>query len=204
MGKIILSVFFCILFPAYAIAEVNLEASKSADTFLRAVRIIELTEGKQMLADVTWGLDNDFPVFTESSTLFETMFNTDDPGVSGYKRVLEVKGISKASTQLFKKYLLIAYKDRISQNWKVFSLREIADAEYEAQESAKMLNETRFTTKSVNYRGYGYWLMMAGKIRQAYDAFKQASESNRINPSKYSTQEEFDVFVKQVGKMLSP
>src|SRR3989442_5364168 len=104
-----------LLMPAVCFGEVDTNASKAADTYLKALKLLSIAEGKALLAETDWGVDIKYPVFTEAITLFEGMFATDIPGVNGYKRLVELKAISKAGTPLIQRYILIVFKDKSSQ-----------------------------------------------------------------------------------------
>ena len=200
-------------------------ASKAADTFLTGVKLMELPEGKQMLAETIWeDLDRRrYPVFTDASTLFEGMFSTDIPGLQGYKRLIELKALSEAGIPLVKRYILIAYKDNTSGKWKVLEFREAEDLDHEARAAGKRaagenpgtreFPDLHLTPDQFTYRDYGYWSLLAGKISQAKAAYQKASELNRQNPQdqrtdslvpgfyKKYTQSYFDFFLHRIGKI---
>ena len=179
-------------------------ASKLADTFLTGVKLIDMPEGKKMLTDTVWNdPDGDeYPLLTEASTLFEGMFSTDVSDLQGYKRLVEVKGMSKSGTPLVKRYILVAYKDINSGKWKVLHFSEAADLEHEADEacsraanpegyykritpnaSPEMLKVINRLPRQFAYRDCGRWSEMAGKILRARAAYLKASELNRLNPA---------------------
>ncbi len=69
------------------------EAKASTDAYLRAIRIVEVPDGKAELARHGWeGVFPQFapkqlPVIKETTTLFEGVFDTDVPNIKGYKRL---------------------------------------------------------------------------------------------------------------------
>jgi len=223
------AVMLCV---AICYGQVDPAASQTADTFLKGVKIIDLSEGKKMLYETEWNdPDGDeFPVLTEASTLFEGMFSTDVSGVQGYKRLVEVRGMSNAGTPLVGRYILVAYKDMVSGKWKVLHFRKSADLEYEANaacsraENPEEYDKKRFPTSNPEilkklrpkaqfaYRDCGYWSELAGKIRQARAAYLKASDSNRLDPadkeeskffpgfSKKYTQDYFDFFLRRIDE----
>lgn len=106
------------------------QASKAADTFLSAVKIIELPEGKKMLVQEAWNWEGQpahYPVYSEAKTLFEGMFSTDVPEIVGYKRLVELKVLTESGGITVKHYMLISYKDKSLGTWKVLTFREAAE-----------------------------------------------------------------------------
>lgn len=206
------------------------EAQKMADTFLNGVKLIDLPEGKKMLNETIWNAPDkqEYPVFTEASTLFEGMFSTEVSTIKGYKRLVEMKGVSKAGTPLVKRYILVAYKDILSAKWKVLQFRESADLEYEANAACTsaadpddFAKETLRTTdpdilKAVRplpqfaYLRCGYWSELAGRIGRARAAYLKASDLNKLRPADKEgsgyfralnskyTQDYFDFFVRRI------
>lgn len=185
--------FILLLLPTFVFAEVDALAVKSADTFLKGVKLIQLPEGKKMIADTAWRSSKSYPVYTEASTLFEDMFQTDNPSIKGFKRLMEIKVVSKGGTPLLKQYILIAYKDPITNLWKIYDFRESEDTEHEAQSACKnpgtlsALEQEVFNgakklglpiTPDVerHYHNCGYWSTMSGNLFQAKGAFMKGSE----------------------------
>jgi hypothetical protein len=168
------------------------------------MKIIDLPEGKQMLSETEWGKPayNNYPVFTEASTLFEGIFPTDIVGIQGYKRLIQLKSVSKAGTPLLERYILILYKDKKSQKWKVIGFTTGTDVEYWVQHAAKRLGDTRFLPDQYNYRLYGYNLLLAGRINNAKEAFQTASQLNKQNPDSRSQQSDFDIYLEIISSII--
>jgi hypothetical protein len=124
-----------------------------------------------------WQHSKTYPVFTEVSTEYEGMFSTGVTGVTGYRRLITMKAVSKAGTPLIKKYILVMYKDKVSQKWKVLDLSEGTDLELEAS-SACNLERNNYIDLKYRYRQCGYWSLMAGKIEQAKSSFNMALTIN--------------------------
>jgi tetratricopeptide (TPR) repeat protein len=204
----------CFLLPGICFSQVDPSASKVADKYLNAIKLIDLPEGQKMLSETGWEKPafNEIPVFTEVSTLFEGMFSTDIAGIQGYKRLIQMKAVSVAGTPLLKRYLLICYKDKRSQKWKVLGFNEGTDIEYWVQKEKQNLNDTEFLPRhpsgksffQYNYRRYGYELLRAGKIDQAMEAFQKASQLNKLNPDPDSAvkQNDFDVFIEITNSII--
>ena len=108
----------------------------------------------------------------EDTTVFEKLFDTDIPGVQGYKRLVEMTAVSEARTPLLVRYLMIAYKDQQHQ------AMEGAVHRYRALriDIDKMVteigNDLRTPTHSEQfiYSYYGFWLLMAGRLKEAKQA----------------------------------
>src|SRR5450759_600324 len=107
MKRTLLAVVSAVMLcTAICSGQIDPAASKMADTFLQGVKLIDMPEGKKMLDDTRWSDPNmdvkEYPAVTEAPTLFEGMFSTDVPDVQGYKRLVELKGMSKAGVPLVK------------------------------------------------------------------------------------------------------
>ncbi len=200
-----MSILICLLLllPTVVFAEADALAVKSADTFLKGVKLIQLPEGKKMIADTAWKSLGSYPVFTEASILFEDMFQTDVQNIKGFKRLMEIKVVSKGSTPLLKQYLLVSYKNPNTNQWKVFGFREATDSEFEMQAACKdpttpteieqKLFGSKFNSKvKYKYRRCGYWSSLAGKLNQAKEAYAKASELNKQDTEDKKPQNEFD------------
>jgi len=166
-------------------------ASKAADKFLNGVKIAALPEGKSLLAGTQWitGLADhgkDFyerPLFTESTTLYEGLFDTDISSVKGYKRLVELKALSEAGTPLSVRCLLIGYKDGTTLNWKILGAScgtgegSGTDVEGNVQGFSARLQGTKYSSALNNYLSYGVWLLKAGKINDAMRALEAATRA---------------------------
>src|SRR4030042_4591318 len=172
--KILISICIALCLQSICFGEADNGASKDADTFRSGIKLIELSEGKQMLRDTAWFPESKYPVFTEVTTLFEGMFPTDNPKIQGYKRLIEVKAVSEAKTPLMQKYLLISYKDRNSNRWKVFEFRESYDTEHGAQEMCSHGTAGQCA----------YWSALAGKLSQALESEIKDVEIEDKKPEK--------------------
>jgi hypothetical protein len=179
-------------------------AKQAAETYLKAVKMLQLPEGKALFATVSWKDADRIPTITESTVLFEGMFPTDCPDVLGYKQMLKIRGISLDEVGFVKLFMLVAYQDRLNKAWKVYDFREAVDAEFEAEAARTITlgSNPSMTTEGIHYRHYGYWLMLAGKVTQAQKAFRTAHRENTKNPSIYIPQAEFDQETSITEKIL--
>ena len=144
------------------------------------MKLADLPEGKEMLSGVQWitgEADNgknfyERPKFTEVTTLFEKLFDTDIPNVRGYKRLLEMKAVSEAGTPLLVRYIMIAFKDQRTKQWKVLDTGTDDSVDIESQVAffGRRLQDTQFTSEQKNYLNYGHWLLLAGRVREARQA----------------------------------
>lgn len=204
MAKSLITIFsICFLVPGICFSQIDPSPSKVADKYLNAIKIIDLPEGKQRLSETEWGKPayNNYPVFTEASTLFEGIFSTDIVGIQGYKRLIQLKAVSKAGTPLLERYILILYKDKKSQKWKVIGFTTGTDVEYWVRDTAERLGDTRFLPDQYNYRLYAYHLLIAGRINDAKEAFQKASHLNKQNPDPRSQQSDFDIFLEIISNI---
>jgi hypothetical protein len=179
--------------------DVDKNASKVADAYLAAVKIAELPEGKQVLARVTWDWSgqSDYPSYSEVKTLFEGMFPTDTDNVFGYKRLVELRALTESGAISVKHYILIAYRDATSGVWKVLVFRGAEDLDHEAlaaqpkpvgnncvdastvEHFAPVQLPDLAVPCQIEYKKYGYWSLLAGKINQAKEALQEASDLNK-------------------------
>ena len=162
---LIMSLMLFVSISTSTFGEDNKQADAAVRGFLDAVNIIDLPEGKEILAKYTWDIEEiTYPEIISYKKIYGATFKTDELGINGYKQLLSMKVASKAGTELNKKYIALCYKDKISGLWKVFEFLESGnDAAYESMEAEKSLGDTKYVKAQYNYRRYGYWLMMAGK-----------------------------------------
>lgn len=191
----------------YAGTDIDTQASSTANLFIEGVKISELKEGKQMLANTSWGKIEEIPELINCEKIYEGMFQTDIPGISGYKQLLRIKAQSEAGTELTKKYMLIVYKDRLSETWKVFQFRESVDTSEYQIFFKKRLGNTRPAVglpikDQFNYKNYGYWLIMDGMLSAAKSAFLKASELNKIDPAPDFNQNECYEYIEIINRII--
>ena len=159
-------------------------AREATDSFLNGLKLAELPEGKQMLLETQWitgaaDYGENFyhrPRFTEVTSLFEKLFDTDVPGVQGYKRLLDMKAVSEARTPLLTRYFMVAFKDRHANKWKVLETgtEEDADVDRQVMYFGQRLHKTEFDPELDNYLNYGRWLLVAGRTKEARQALVTA------------------------------
>src|ERR1035438_7193125 len=153
-------------------------AREATDKFLSGVKLAELPEGRQLLSETQWitgeadhGKNFYFrPRFTEVTSLFEKLFDTDVPGVQGYERLLDMKAVSEAGTPLLTRYFMIAFKDRRTNKWKVLGTYESLDVDREVASAGQRLHETAMISEQQNYLSYVKWLLLSGRTKETRDA----------------------------------
>jgi hypothetical protein len=158
-------------------AETDSDAVKNADAFLSALKIMELAEGKQAVAETSWpGYMDQLPVLLNANKLFDGMFATDAAGIIGYKRLVQAKIQSQEGGELTEKYLLISYRDKQSGRWRVWAFVKIAgiDVDHEIEAAREALKEY------ANYRNYAFWLGIGGRLLAAKQAL------GLVSPTTYS------------------
>jgi hypothetical protein len=149
------------------IADTDPDAVRNADAFLTALKIFELAEGKQAVAETSWpGYMDQLPVLLNAEKLFDGMFATDAPGIVGYKRLLQAKVQSQEEGELTEKYLLISYREKQSGKWRVWAFIKIAgiDVDHEIESAKEALKQY------ANYRNYAFWLGIGGRLLTAKQA----------------------------------
>jgi hypothetical protein len=116
--------------------------------------------------------------------VFEGMFDTDVPGVQGFKRLMDVKTASEAYTPVLHQYLLVAFPDKASGNWKVAYFGSETDIESEIQKFRDYLDhpakhpETRLVSKQEIYVSYAMWLLMNGRTSDSKNAILDAERAD--------------------------
>jgi len=116
-------------------------AREATDRFLNGVKLAELPEGRQLLSETQWitgDADNgeNFylrPRFTEVTSLFEKLFDTDVPGVQGYKRLSGHESSFGSWNALLTRYSMVAFKDRRTNKWKVLDTGTDENADVDRQ-----------------------------------------------------------------------
>lgn len=168
-------------------------ASEAVDTFLKGVKLIDLPEGKALLARSQWitgDADNGAnfyarPVYTKAKTIFEALFDTDLPGIVGYKRLMEMDAVSETRTTLRLRFIAIAYSDKKTGDWKVLGTgtNDSIDIERNVQYFEQNLADTRYSSEQDNYLTYGNWLFRAGRIRDAKEVLLKARGARQFSDS---------------------
>ena len=197
---------FLLLFSTLEASSQNAPAATSAaNEYLESVKTIDLPDSKKTLSSLEFdSSSSSYPTITSWTTLAERFYQTDVPGVLSYRLLLSVVGISKANTPITKKYVLVAYKDKVSGKWKIVGLSQGTDVEMETQSAGNDLTDTKYVAAKYNYRRYGYWLLMAGKITEAQKAFEQAEKLNTQADSSQpaESKEQIDAFSKSISSYL--
>jgi hypothetical protein len=165
------------------------QAHESVMKFLQGIRMAALPEGKKLLVETQWILGRadrgknyySRPDYTEVTSIYAALFDTDIPSVKGYKELFDMKTVTKAGTTQNLKYLSISFKDTTSDKWKVLSTFDNAnddsgsnlDIDQQIEFFKKNLTDT-FTSARINYATYGEWLLRGGRIKEAKSALETA------------------------------
>lgn len=168
-------------------------ASDAVDVFLKGIKLMDLPEGKALLARTQWitgEADNGAnfyvrPFYTKAKTIFETLFDTDIPGISGYKRLMEMEAVSEARTTLKLRFIAIAFADKRTGEWKVLGTGtdDSVDIEKNVRYFEQHLADTRYSSQQDNYLTYGSWLLRAGRITEAKAALIKARAAKLYSDS---------------------
>jgi hypothetical protein len=161
-------------------------ARDASDAFLKGVKIADLPEGKEVLSGAQWitgeaDYGQNFyerPKYTTATTIYEKLFDTDMPGVQGYKRLLDMNAASEAGTPLLVRYIMIAYKDQHTSQWKVLGTGtdDSVDIDHNVAFSGQNLDD-RTRSEQQCYLTYGWWLLMAGRIKESRQALITAKSA---------------------------
>ena len=158
------------------------DAKKTTTEFLKALKILDLPEGKELLSGLVFESTNRFRVISSSEILFEKLFDTDIDGIKGYKGLLEIKSISKAYTPLFRRYILISYLDKGDSKWKVFAFRKTVDIEKAILSCKQSLNSDN-DSRPMQYRlrNLAYWEILNGELSSGTKNFQNAYSEAKSN-----------------------
>ncbi len=158
-------------------------ASATIDQYLQGMKILELPEGKALIAETQWDVrfeHRSVPIFSGYQTVYQGLFSTDAVGLRGYKRLIDIQGRSEAGTPLTTRYLLVAYKDSATNVWKVLQFTKAQDTEHAAEYFRRdMQSQTIIGSRVVenfSYKHYLYALTLvdAGRVYEAKKEFQQA------------------------------
>jgi hypothetical protein len=166
------------------------QAHESVMKFLQGIRMAALPEGKKLLVETQWILGRadrgknyySRPDYTEVTSIYAALFDTDVPSVKGYKELLAMKAVTRAGTIQHLKYLAISFKDTTSGNWKILSTFDNAgddsgsslDIDQQIEYFKKRLPDTSIHSARHNYATYGEWLLFGGRITEAKSALETA------------------------------
>lgn len=173
----------------------EVQAHDAVKRFLQGIKLAALPEGKQMLVDTQWILgaadygQNFYsrPDYTEVNSLYAGLFDTDVPGIKGYKELFDMKAVNKAGTTKNLKFLVIAFKDVDSEKWKVLTALDndgdesALDLERNAAYFKNRLADTENTSAMENYQTYGQWLLVAGRINEAKTTLAFAKTASPVS-----------------------
>src|ERR1019366_7073508 len=90
--------------PATTVQSDQAKAHETVMRFLQGIKIAELPEGRKLLAETQWIVgeadrgENFYsrPQYTEVTSLYAGLFDTDVPLAKGYKELFAMKGVSVA------------------------------------------------------------------------------------------------------------
>lgn len=174
--------------PAPAVPTEQASAHDAVMRFLQGIKIAELPEGRQMLADTQWIIgaadrgENFYsrPDYTQVNSIFAALFDTDVPTVKGYKELFDMNAQTQAGTTANVKFLVISFKDATTGKWKVLSslnnLSSASDIDIDRQVAyfKDHLTDTKYDSPRENYSVYGKWLLLDGRVAEARTAFTTA------------------------------
>ncbi len=182
--------------------------------FLRGIKIGELPEGRKLLAETQWitgEADRHFysrPQYTDVTSIYEGLFDTDAPPAKGYKELFDMKGVSVAGATKNVKFLVIAFKDANAGTWKVLGSLDNADhdsdIDIEQQVSffSTHVSDTRFTPAQENLFLYGRWLLLDGRIKEAKTPLESAKTASTMTNFHGPRQWEDPVRVLQINALI--
>jgi hypothetical protein len=177
--------------PPSASATAQANAHEAVMRFMQGIKLASLPEGKQLLSQTQWIVGPaDYgrniysrPDYTEATSIFASLFDTDVPTVSGYKELFELKAVTEAGGAKNLKLLVVAYQDRSDETWKVVGSidNSYGDSSLDMDESisyfTKELNYSRTPLKD-SYGAIGHWQLLKGQLLKAQDALRSAQTAS--------------------------
>lgn len=181
--------------PSYGTSSDEAQAHEAVMRFMRGIQLADLPEGKKLLEEIQWITgradrgENFYsrPDYSEMTSIFSGLFDTDIPSVKGYKELFDLAAVTKAGGTKRLKFLVIAYRDIQSANWKVIQSLDNSDGgsvdiDHEVAFFRGNLADTQVTSAKENYFAYGHWLLLAGKIKDARVALETARAQSGTPP----------------------
>jgi hypothetical protein len=163
------------------------QAHDSVMKFLQGLRIAALPEGKKLQEETQWILGQADrgqyyyarPDYTDVTSVYAALFDTDIPSVQGYKEMFDMKAVTNAGTSRNLKFLAITFKDATSGKWKILSTATNADGRSLDIDAIvefwrNRLPDTENTSPRANYAAYALWLLCDGRIKEARSALETA------------------------------
>jgi hypothetical protein len=157
--------------------------------FMQGLKIADLPEGREALNSVKWITgaadrgENFYttPEYTTADSLYTKLFETDRKGVFGYKEFFSLQGLNNAGTTKTFKYLVVAFKDQQSGEWKILSTFDNAngdstvfDFDLQAIFFGGQLQGNSVSSARSNYLSYAMYSFLAGHLSSAATALATA------------------------------
>lgn len=153
------------------------EAKDVNKAFLDNLKIIEIPETKEKVAELTFSLVKSYPVVSDYNILYESLFDTDIDSLSGYKSLVEINTLSKAGLALKKRYMNISYYDNSSKSWKILAFRESLDIQNEVDlATIDLSKKSDYLKLHFKLIGLSYWLILNGDISKSITYLNKASK----------------------------
>jgi hypothetical protein len=155
-------------------------ASATADQFLSGISSCDVAERRRLLEGIVWQTSTiDHSALADPTTLSDGGFATDSDGVSGYERLVRVSIRVSRGAQFSKTFRLVAYADRRSQKWKIWSFEEGDDAEGRLafwRDQVRRASPVEETSATVRYADS---LGASGRLNEALDLYLDLLEGDR-------------------------
>jgi len=156
--------------------------------FLDAYKTSEFDESKKILQNYSFNVSANYTM-SEYSSINGLLFETDIPGVKGYKVIVNCKLENNSHQFTDNRMMVVMYFDKERNKWAVFAIREVIDATNEYNIAKNDVEANKFyTKKEFVYKGLAYWCMMAGKLQDAKKYIELGiTEAKLNNNSSFTT-----------------
>jgi hypothetical protein len=156
-------------------------AAAVADRFLAGIRSCDLVERQRLLSDIIWpSLVFRYAAFVFVETLHEDTFATDIDGVRGYQRLLQAHVPLRVGVAVTKLYQLVAYPERRSGKWRVWSFEEAPNVAWAY--SCEWLPPAQAEDEHTSIVRYAECLSVSGRLNEALAAYGYAAELSASDP----------------------
>jgi len=142
--------------------------------YLDAYKTSEFDESKKIISDYSFGGSAIYTLL-EYNDPIGILFDTDMPGIKGYKAIVVCKMKAEAGNNIEKKMLVIMYLNKRNNLWSVCDFRESCNPNDEYLTAKNDIDNGKFyTDKQYVYRNLAYWALNAGKIKDTIEAINKA------------------------------
>lgn len=181
----------------------RLPGAAVADRFLSGIARAKFGERKELLSGIVWrSCSFAAPAFALAETVSEAIVETDTEGVLGYERTVRLRASVRmgSAAQRVMLFRLLAYAERGSGKWKVWSFQEARNDESCLQLWRDQAGDPS-QTEPTYWSNCGRYLALVGHLKEGLSAYERAAESSRTDPQGGSA-DDLDGVVEDLRKII--